>query len=292
MGRTFHRHQSHRTRILSTDLLGRTRSPQLLEHQASSEVLPISCQKASSRISNFNKETWSFGVQFKHPRQLQESLLHRLPRIPTFLCSLKVKGTANRVVGAKGHDPCGPRDKFSTTFRSKIWKHELPPKGILLQEFSLHQLPRIPTFLCSLKVKGTANRVVGAKGHDPCGPRDKFSTTFRSKIWRHEPPSQGVTPSGVSTPLATSNTNLFCSLKVKGTANRVVGAKGHDPCGPRDKFSTTFSSKIWRHELPPPKGILLQEFSLHQLSRIPTFLCSLKVKGMANRVVGAKGHDP
>jgi len=230
MGRTFHRHQSHRTRILSTDLLGRTRSPQLLEHQASSEVLPISCQKASSRISNFNKETWSFGVQFKHPRQLQESLLHRLPRIPTFLCSLKVKGTANRVVGAKGHDPCGPRDKFSTTFRSKIWKHELPPKGILLQEFSLHQLPRIPTFLCSLKVKGTANRVVGAKGHDPCGPRDKFSTTF--------------------------------------------------------------SSKIWRHELPPPKGILLQEFSLHQLSRIPTFLCSLKVKGMANRVVGAKGHDP
>ena len=45
MGRTFHRHQSHRTRILSSDLRGRTRSPQLLEHQASSEVLPISCQR-------------------------------------------------------------------------------------------------------------------------------------------------------------------------------------------------------------------------------------------------------
>ena len=43
MGRTFHRHQSHGTRILSTDLRGRTRSPQLLEHRASSEVLPISC---------------------------------------------------------------------------------------------------------------------------------------------------------------------------------------------------------------------------------------------------------
>ena len=105
MGRTLHRHQSHRTRILSTDLCGRTGSPQLLEHRASLEVLLISCQKASSRISNFNKETWSFGVQFEHPRQLQESLLHRLPRIPTFLCSLKVKGTANRVVGAKGHEP-------------------------------------------------------------------------------------------------------------------------------------------------------------------------------------------
>ena len=118
MGRTLHRHQNHRTRILSTNLCGWTRSPQLLEHRASSEVLPISCQKASSRISNFNKETWSFGVQFEHPRQLQESLLHRLPRIPTFLCSLKVKGTANRVVGAKGHEPCGPRDKFSTFFRS------------------------------------------------------------------------------------------------------------------------------------------------------------------------------
>ena len=99
-GRTFHRHQSHRTRILSTDLHGRTRSPQLLEHRASSEVLPISCQKASSQTSNFNKETWSLGVQFKHPRQLQESLPYRLPQIPTFLCSLKVKGTANRVVGA------------------------------------------------------------------------------------------------------------------------------------------------------------------------------------------------
>ena len=95
MGRTLHRHQSHRTGILSTNLRGWTRSPQLLEHRASSEVLPISCQKASSRISNFNKETWSFGDQFEHPRQLQESLLHRLPRIPTFLCSLKVKGTTN-----------------------------------------------------------------------------------------------------------------------------------------------------------------------------------------------------
>jgi hypothetical protein len=184
MGRTFHRHQSHRTRILSTDLLGRTRSPQLLEHRAPSEVLSVSCQKTSSQISNFNKETWSFGVQFKHPRQLQESVLHRLPRIPTFLCSLKVNGTANRVVGAKGHDPCGPRDKFSTTFRSKIWRHELPPpKGLLLQEFSLHRLPRIPTFLCSLKVKGRANRVVGAKAHEPCGPRDKFSTL--SSMRRH-----------------------------------------------------------------------------------------------------------
>ena len=119
MGRTFHCHKSHRTRILLTDLRGRTRSPQLLEHRASSEVLPISCQKASSRISNFNKGTWSFGVQFKHPRQLQESLLHQLPRIPTFLCSLKVKDTANRVVGAKGHEPCGPRDKSSTFFRSR-----------------------------------------------------------------------------------------------------------------------------------------------------------------------------
>ena len=58
MGRTFHRYQSHRTMILSTDLCGRTESPQPLEHRASSEVLPISCQEATSRTSNFNKETW------------------------------------------------------------------------------------------------------------------------------------------------------------------------------------------------------------------------------------------
>ena len=45
MGRTFHRHQSHRTVILSTDLRGRTGSPKFLEHRASSEVLPISCQR-------------------------------------------------------------------------------------------------------------------------------------------------------------------------------------------------------------------------------------------------------
>ena len=45
MEMTFHRHQSHRTRILSTDLRGRTRSPQLLEHRTSSKVLPISCQR-------------------------------------------------------------------------------------------------------------------------------------------------------------------------------------------------------------------------------------------------------
>ena len=40
-----------------------------------------------------------------------------------------------------------------------------------------------------------------------------------------------------------------------------------------------------RHELHPPKGLLLQESLLHQLPQIPTFLCSLRVKGMANRVV-------
>ena len=119
MGRTLHHHQSHRTRILSTDLRGRTRSPQLLEHRTFSKVLPISCQKASSRISNFNRETWSFEVQFKQPRQLRESLLHRLPRIPTFLCSLKVKGMANRVVGDKGHDPSVFNSNIQDSFRSR-----------------------------------------------------------------------------------------------------------------------------------------------------------------------------
>src|SRR6185295_9750905 len=74
------------------------------------------------------------------------------------------KGMANRVVGAKGHEPCGPRDKFSTIIRSRN---------------SIDYLEYQP-FFCSLKVKGTANRVVGAKGHEPCGPRDKFSTFFRS----------------------------------------------------------------------------------------------------------------
>ena len=54
------------------------------------------------------------------------------------------------------------------------------PKGLLLQESLLHQLARIPTFLCSLKVKGTANQVTGAKGHVPCGPRDEFSTRSRT----------------------------------------------------------------------------------------------------------------
>ena len=51
---------------------------------------------------------------------------------------------------------------------------------LLLQELLLHQLLRIPTFLCSLKVKGTANRVTGARRHELRGPRDKFSTFFRS----------------------------------------------------------------------------------------------------------------
>ena len=46
MGRTLHHHKSHMTRILSTDLHGRTRSPQLLEHRASSKVLPISYQRS------------------------------------------------------------------------------------------------------------------------------------------------------------------------------------------------------------------------------------------------------
>ena len=32
-----------------------------------------------------------------------------------------------------------------------------------------------------VKVKGMANRVAGAKGHEPCGPRDKFSKFFRSR---------------------------------------------------------------------------------------------------------------
>ena len=51
-------------------------------------------------------------------------------------------------------------------------RHDLPPpKGLFLQESSLHQLLRIPTFFCLLKVKGTTNRIVGAYG-----PRDKFST--------------------------------------------------------------------------------------------------------------------
>jgi hypothetical protein len=176
---------------------------------------------------------------------------------------------------------------LSTTLRSKIWGPELPPpKGLLLQEFSLYRLPRIPTFLCSLKVKGMVNRVVGAKGHAPCGPRDKFSR-FRSKIWRPElPPPKGLLLQEFSLHRVPRIPIFLCSLKVKGTANRVVGAKGHTPCGPRDKFSTTLKSKIWRPELPPPKGLLLQEFSLHRLPRILTFLCSLKVKDTANRVVG------
>ena len=101
---------SHRTRILPTNLRGRTRSPQLMEHRASQEVLPISCQRLPPGFQSSIR---------KHERQLMESIIHRLSRIPTFLCSLKVKGTANRVVEAKGHEPCGPRDKLSTFFRSR-----------------------------------------------------------------------------------------------------------------------------------------------------------------------------
>ena len=69
-------------------------------------------------LSSRGKETCSPRPQRQILYLLQVSLLHRLPRIPTFLCSLKVKVTANRVVGDKGHEPCGPRDRFSTFFRS------------------------------------------------------------------------------------------------------------------------------------------------------------------------------
>ena len=58
-------------------------------------------------------ETSSLPCFGEKPRDMscpsQGWLLCRLPRIPTFLCLLKVKGTANRVVRAYG-----PRDKFST----------------------------------------------------------------------------------------------------------------------------------------------------------------------------------
>ena len=68
MGRTLHHHQSHRTRILSTDLCGRTGSPQLLEHQASSEVLPISCQRPPPGFQISIKKHGPSEVQFKHPK--------------------------------------------------------------------------------------------------------------------------------------------------------------------------------------------------------------------------------
>ena len=54
-----------------------------------------------------------------------------------------------------------------------------PPKGRLLL-----RLPRIPTFLCSLRVKGTANRVVD--GTRSLFPKRNFSSIRRQLIDYHD----------------------------------------------------------------------------------------------------------
>ena len=86
-------------------------------------------------------------------------LLHRLHRIPTFFCLLKVKGTTNRVVRAKGHETNNPREKFptlshpwddgySTTSVLELRRDMLPisQEDYLVHEVTNYQLLRYSIF--------------------------------------------------------------------------------------------------------------------------------------------------
>ena len=54
------------------------------------------------------------------------------------------------------------------------------PRGYFFRSLYSISYSEYQPFL--VKVKGTANRVAGARGHELHGPRDKFSTIFMSKI--------------------------------------------------------------------------------------------------------------
>ena len=92
--------------------------------------------------------------------------------------------------------------------------------------------------------------------------------------------------SGVGTQSATSNTNLSCLLKVKGTANRVAGAKRHELCGPKEQVSyfprgtihpwddhpsTTMVLDTWRHKTSASQEeLLIHETTTYRLLRYST----------------------
>src|SRR6185437_16170953 len=82
---------------------------------------------------------------------------------------------ANRVVGAKGHEPCGPRDKFSAFFRSR---------------YSIGYLEYQPFFV---KSKSKARHI------ELSGLRDMISAALETS---------SLPSSGFVTPSATSSTNL------------------------------------------------------------------------------------
>ena len=91
-----------RTRILPTDLRGRTRSPQLMEHGASQEVLCISCQRPPPGFQ--------FSIKKHDPSEFNSNTQDSFSsRISTgyleYQNFIVVKGTANHVVRAKGMSP-------------------------------------------------------------------------------------------------------------------------------------------------------------------------------------------
>ena len=117
-------------------------------------------------------------------------------------------------------------------------------KGLFLQESSLHQLlhrlPRIPTFLCLLRVKGTANRVTGVKGHVPCGPRDKFSilSSIRrpNRLLRYSISGWDQLPILLVHEMTTYSTTAVLDLRM---GNSPYFSRPQDGSQGRDKISTS-----------------------------------------------------
>ena len=87
-----------------------------------------------------------------------------------------------------------------------------------------------------VKVKGTANRVVGARGHEHHSPRDKFST-FRSRY-----------------SISYSEYQPFL-VKLRSKARRIVWLGLRDMCfAALETSSLPLGVKPKRHELPLPRG--------------------------------------
>ena len=132
---------------------------------------------------------------------------------------------------ANRHALHGPRDKLSTS------------SGVVTPK-----LLRLPTFLCSGKVKGTAYRVVGL--------RDTLSAALKTS---------SLPSSGVVTPITTTTTNLslFRQSQRHGPSNS--WAKRHALRGPREKLST-FSRVVTPITTPTTNLSMIRQSQSHGLS--------------------------
>ena len=110
--------KSHGTRILSTDLHGRTRSPQLLEHQATLEVLPITCQEGLLPDFNFQQRNMILRSSIQAHKIASGVFTPTATSNTNLSLFTQSQRHGESSSQAKGHEPCCPRDKFSTVFRS------------------------------------------------------------------------------------------------------------------------------------------------------------------------------